>query len=160
MTLKIFAPFGRGRPENTPTYNMPNLELIVYGNLPLMNSNYCLLGKSNKCYPECKIQGTVHRAPTIKNSNYTKNCSYSNKYYLKDRMGFLFRIIPDNIQTVTTIYNSKTTFLDVSDLSINCFRIDILDESIDEINKIIDNIKNSTRFEGQNYTNGNFNRNV
>lgn len=155
--LKIFAPFGRTL--CAPTYKnikIPNIELIVYGNLPLMNSNYCLLGKSNKCYPECKIQGTVHRAPTM---NFL-NCSSSNKYYLKDRMGFLFRLIPDNIQTVTTIYNSKTTFLDVSDLSINCFRIDILDESIDEINKIIDNIKNSTRFEGQNYTNGNFNRNV
>lgn len=122
-------------------FNNFNTELIVYGNLPVMNSNYCLLGKSNKCYPEC-----------------TKNCINSHKYYLKDRMGFLFRIIPDNIQTVTTIYNSKTTFLDVSNLSINYLRIDILDENIEQINNIIKNIKNNTRFEGQDYTNGNFNR--
>ena len=103
--------------------NNINTELIVYGNLPVMNSNYCLLGKANKCYPEC-----------------TKNCVNSNKYYLKDRMGFLFRVIPDNIQTVTTIYNSKTTFLDVNDLNVSSFRIDILDENIDEINKISLNI--------------------
>ena len=73
-------------------------------------------------------------------------------------MGFLFRVIPDNIQTVTTIYNSKTTFLDVNDLNVSSFRIDILDENIDEINEIISNVINGTRFEGQNYTNGNFNR--
>lgn len=121
--------------------NSFNTELIVYGNLPVMNSNYCLLGKTNKCYPECSM-----------------NCKNSNKYYLKDRMGFLFRIIPDNIQTVTTIYNSKTTFLDVTDLNVSSFRIDILDENFEEINEIIDNIKNGTRFEGQGYTNGNFNR--
>ena len=29
-------------------------ELIVYGNLPLMNTGYCMLGSSNKCYPTCK----------------------------------------------------------------------------------------------------------
>ena len=120
-----------------------NTEFIIYGNLPVMNSNYCLLGRTNKCYPDCLM-----------------TCKSSNKYYLKDRMGFLFRIIPDNIQTVTTIYNSKTTFLDVNNLNVNSLRIDILDENIDEINKIIDCIKNGTRFEGQGYTNGNFNRYV
>ena len=70
-------------------------ELIVYGRTPLMNSNYCLLGKSNKCYSECD-----HK------------CNSTNKYYLKDRLGFLFRIIPDNIQTITTIYNSKITSIE------------------------------------------------
>ena len=28
-------------------------ELIVYGKTPLMNMNYCVLGKTNKCYPTC-----------------------------------------------------------------------------------------------------------
>ena len=37
-------------------YNNLNFELIVYGNLPLMNSNYCLLGGTNKCYPKCNIR--------------------------------------------------------------------------------------------------------
>ena len=127
--------------ENFTSEN--NTELIVYGNLPVMNSNYCLLGKANKCYPDCD-----------------KKCTLNNKYFIKDRMGFFFRAIPDNIQTVTTIYNSKTTFLDTSDLNIDYFRIDILDENIDEINEIINCVLNRSRLEGNNYTNGNFNRNV
>ena len=43
-----------------------------------------------------------------------------------------FRILPDNIQTVTTIYNSKITSIDTHDINIDILRIDILDESIDE----------------------------
>ncbi len=117
-------------------------ELIVYGNLPLMTSNYCLLGKSNKCYETCD-----------------RKCNNLNtKYYLKDRMGFLFRIIPDNTQTITTIYNSKTTSIDFNDINSACVRIDILDENINEINQIIETIQMQKRFEGEQFTNGNINR--
>lgn len=120
-----------------------NTELIVYGNTPIMNSNYCLLGKSNKCYPECK-----------------KLCNSSNKYFLKDRLGFLFRIIPDNYETVTTIYNSKITSIPHKEVNIDSVRIDILDENISEINNIIRVVKTGEKLEGKNYTNGNFSRNV
>ena len=85
-----------------------------------MYTNYCLLGKSNKCYTSC-----------------SKKCNTTNKYYLKDRKNFLFRIIPDNIDTVTTIYNNRITSLNLSDIPVSSLRVDILDESIDEINKII-----------------------
>lgn len=44
-------------------------ELIVYGNLPIMATNYCVLGKTNKCYPNCGM-----------------NCLKSKTYYLKDRL--------------------------------------------------------------------------
>ena len=119
-------------------------EFIIYGNIPLMTSNYCLLGKANKCYPDCG-----------------QRCTLQNKYYLKDRMNFLFRIIPDNIQTVTTIYNSKISSIDTNEItSIDNFRIDILDESIDEINNIITTVKQNKRLEGKEYTNGNLNRSV
>lgn len=116
-------------------------ELIVYGNIPLMNCNYCLLGNSNKCYPECK-----------------QKCSSTNKYYLKDRMNFKFRIIPDNIQTITTIYNSKINSINTHDINIDNLRIDILDENIEEINTIIDTVKNHNKIEGKDFTNGNLNR--
>ena len=116
-------------------------EFIVYGNIPLMNSNYCLLGNSNKCYPDCK-----------------QKCNTNNKYYLKDRMNFNFRIIPDNIQTITTLYNCKTNFIDTHDINIDNLRIDILDENIEEINKIISIIKENNKIEGKDYTNGNLNR--
>ena len=118
-----------------------NIELIVYGRIPLMTSNYCLLGKSNRCYPGCSQQ-----------------CNSKNKYYLKDRMNFKFRVVPDNIQTVTTIFNSKINSIDTHDLNIDNLRIDILDENINEINKIINIVKQHNKLEGKAYTNGNLNR--
>lgn len=118
-------------------------ELIVYGNTPLMNMRYCVLGKSNQCYPECD-----------------RKCISHHKYYLKDRMGFSLRVIPDNIQTITTIYNTKMTSLTNKDLNIDYARIDILDEDIDTINNIIKTVKSGERLEGQDYTNGNINRDV
>ena len=126
------------RNSNIPT------EFIVYGSIPLMTSNYCLLGKANKCYPDCG-----------------QRCILQNKYYLKDRMNFLFRVLPDNIQTVTTIYNSKISSIDTNEISsIDNFRIDILDENILEINNIISTVKEGNRLEGKEYTNGNLNRSV
>ena len=116
-------------------------ELIVYGNIPVMTINYCPLGKSNKCYTDCK-----------------RKCLLNTRYFLTDRMGFNFRIIPDNTQTITTIYNSKTTSIEFDNFNIDFARIDILDETIDDINNIISNVKNGKRFEGKQYTNGNLKR--
>lgn len=119
-----------------------NKELIVYGRLKVMTSKYCLLGNSNGCYPTCDSK--------CKNMN--------SKYYLRDRMGFLFRVIPNNLQSVTNIYNSKILSIEHADLNIDYARIDILDEDIDKINNIISTVKAGKRFEGSNYTNGNINR--
>ena len=105
--------------------------------------NYCLLGETDGCYPECK-----------------QLCQTDNTYYLKDRLNMKFRILPDNIQTVTTIFNSKTTSISAKDFAINFARVDILDESIDEINNIISVVKSGNRFEGKDFTNGNLNREV
>ena len=72
-----------------------------------------------------------------------------------------FEILPDNIQTVTTIYNSKTTSIESTDfVSTNVFRIDVIDESIDDINNIVSIVKSGNRFEGKEFTNGNLNREV
>ena len=120
-----------------------NNELIVYGNIPVMTMNYCVLGKSNKCYNECK-----------------KLCTSSNKYFLKDRMGFLFRVIPDNLQTISTIYNTKTTSINFESFNTDFVRIDILDENINDINNIIETIRNGKRFEGKDFTNGNLRREI
>ena len=118
-------------------------ELIVYGATAVMTANYCLLGKSNHCYLDC-----------------TRMCNLENKYYLKDRMGFKFRIIPDNSQTITTIYNSKILSISPLDFNSDNYRIDLLDENIFEINNIISTIKSGNRLESENYTNGNLNRNI
>lgn len=105
------------------TNSISKKELIVYGRIPLMNSNYCLLGKTNKCYPSC-----------------THQCNSSNKFYLKDRLGFLFRIIPDNVETVTTIYNNRFTSIPYKNINVDSVRFDILDETIEEINSIINKL--------------------
>lgn len=118
-------------------------ELIVYGKTPVLNMNYCLLGETDKCYPTCN-----------------QKCNSKNSYLLKDRLNMTFQISPDNIQTVTTIYNSKITSISPSDFNINFARIDILDENIDEINNIVLKVKNGERLEGKNYTNGNLNREI
>lgn len=122
--------------------NIP-LELIVYGNTPIMKMNYCLLGVSNKCYPQCQMR-----------------CRNSNKYFLRDRLGFDFRILPDNVQTVTTIFNSKTTCITNIETNVNSKRIDILDENIDEINNIAKSAFYGEKLEGKQYTYGNINRDV
>ena len=128
---------------NSPDIFNKHIELIIYGRTPLMNSNYCLLGKSNKCYSSC-----------------SHLCNSSNKFYLKDRLGFLFRIIPDNIETVTTIYNSKITSIEHKDINVNSIRFDFLDESVEEINSIINSTKSGSKLEGNDFTNGNFNREI
>lgn len=120
------------------------LEIFAYGNVPLMNTNYCFLGKSNKCYPDC-----------------SKRCFNANeKFFLEDRIGFNFRFIPDNIQTITTIFNSRITSIETKDFNIGSLRINLLDETIDEINNIITTISSGNRLEGNIYTNGNLNRDI
>ena len=44
--------------------------------------------------------------------------------------------------------------------NVNCYRIDILDESIDEINNIVNTVKKGERLEGKEFTNGNLNREI
>lgn len=112
-------------------------EVIVYGKTPLMTNNYCYLGESNKCYKECD-----------------KKCMKNEKYELKDRLGFKFRILPDNTSTLTTIFNSKTTSITFEDLNINYARIDILDENYEEIKNVISTVKQGKRFDGKDFTNG------
>ena len=115
-----------------------NSELIVYGKLPVMTMNYCPLGASNKGYADCK-----------------KLCKSVEKFYLKDRLNFKFRIIPDNIETVTTMYNSKITSISHLDFICSNIRIDIIDESVEEINNIVKTALSGNRLEGKDYTNGN-----
>ncbi len=94
--------------------------LIVYGKIPLMHTNYCLLGKTNKSHPNC-----------------IGNCKSENKYYLQDRFKNKFRVIPDNVQTVSTIYHYKNIEKNPKDFKIKFARIDIFDETIEEINIVI-----------------------
>lgn len=129
--------------QNLCDYNYLQKEMIVYGRIPLLNMNYCLLGETDKCYPNCNA-----------------HCQSSHTYYLKDRFNMKFPIMPDNIQTVTTLWNSKITSISSQDFSINFTRIDILEEDIPQINHIVATVKSGKRLEGNEYTNGNLNRDI
>lgn len=115
-----------------------NKELIVYGRLPLMTSEYCTIGSFKNCKGMC-----------------TKG-----KYILKDRMKFEFPIYTNRINCNTTIYNSKITSIMWKQLNLNSIRIDILEENIEEINKIVEVHKQNKRLEGKDYTNGNLKKEV
>ena len=114
-------------------------EFLVYGKLPVMHIQYCPLGKSNKCYPTCSMK-----------------CKTSNRFYLEDRLGYKFEFVPDNMQTITKIYNSKINSIDYAKFPFDSCLISITDE--DNLYEIIYNVKNNIKFEGKNYTNGNLNK--
>ncbi len=119
-------------------------EILVYGKLPVMYTGYCLLGSSNKCYPTCKT-----------------NCRRENsRYFLKDRLNMKFRVIPDNLQTISTIYNSKITSIKYSEFNVDSVRISIIDRNVEEINEIIEKVKNNKTFTGSEYTKGNLNKHI
>lgn len=71
-----------------------------------------------------------------------------------------FEVMPDNIQTVTTLFNSKTTSISPKDFGIDFARIDILHESISEINKIVETVKQGKKLQGKDFTSGNLNREI
>ena len=71
-----------------------------------------------------------------------------------------FPIMTDNIQTVTTLFNSKISSISPNDFLVDYARIDILDETISKINEIVRKVKNGERFEGKEYTNGNLKREI
>jgi len=122
---------------NIRNLNNENIEkeVIVYGRTVLMNSEYCPIGKYNKCNGSCLGKNIV----------------------LKDRKGFEFPVVTDKINCNSKIYNSKITSIQWKELYPDSIRIDILEESIEEINKIIKTYKQNKKLEGKEYTNGNLN---
>lgn len=120
--------------------NIPT-EIIVYGNIPVMTTNYCVLSKSNSCLKKCN-----------------NNCAQNNKYYLKDRLNLNFRILPDSFSSTTTIFNTKKLSISSDNLNCNYIRLDFLDEDIDDINEIVELSIDGDFLQGPDYTNGNYNR--
>ena len=113
-------------------------EVIVYGRTLLMTSEYCVIGKNGACNQKCT----------------------NNQYMLKDRKNFLFPIYTDRTNCNSLIYNSKITSIQANNLNVDSIRIDILDEDIQQINEIIKTHLLGNRFEGQEYTNGNLNKEI
>ena len=113
-------------------------ETIVYGRTLLMTTEYCTVGTLKNCPGLCE----------------------KGAYKLKDRMGFEFPICTDRVNCNNLIYNSKITSISWKGLNTNSIRIDILEESQKEIQDIINIHKRGERLEGEDYTNGNLNRDI
>ncbi|MBR3281329.1 MAG: U32 family peptidase [Clostridia bacterium] len=123
-----------------------DVEVIAYGNICVMTSEYCPIGSIDGGF--CKSKAC------------SKPCLNNFKYYLKDRMNMEFRVISDNIDCQSRIFNSKINSIETRELNIDSIRLDFIDESFDEIQKAIDTHKNGNRLSGEAYTNGHFNRPV
>ena len=113
-------------------------ELIVYGRTLLMTSEYCPIGTYIKC------EGTCQKG----------------KYILKDRLGYEFPIYTDRINCNSLLYNSKITSLSYKGINVDSICIDILDESFDQIQDIINVYKAGDKYEGKDYTNCNINKEI
>ena len=103
----------------------PSLIVIAYGILPLMTNRYCYLGESNHCYSSC-----------------SKKCLENKEYFLKDRKGFYFPILPDNTSTITTIYHNKPLKIESQNIQSKNIRLDFLDENLEKMQEIINNYYN------------------
>ena len=118
--------------------NIIDKEVIVYGRTLLMTSEYCVIGPYFNCKGLCE----------------------KGKYELKDRMNFKFPVYTDRLNCNNLIYNSKITSICWKDLNVNSIRIDILEETEQEIQDIINTHIKNERLEGEIYTNGNLNKDI
>ena len=127
-------------------------EIIAYGNTCVMTSEYCPIGAiagkftaNNKCTMPCKT---------------CYNTKLPDKYYLRDRLDLDFRVLPDNVDCQSRIFNAKTTSIETADIPVDSIRLDIIDEPLAEAQKIIDTHRAGQKLSGENYTNGHLNRPV
>lgn len=125
-------------------------QLLIYGKIELMVSEYCMIGS---IYGG-KAQGESCSSPCVKGS-----------YTIKDRKGFKFNIVVDKFCR-SHIYNSAPLNLipnleELSKFGANNFRLDFIDENYLETKKIIDSF-NAGKFEYsfEDYTRGHYKRGV
>ena len=102
---------------------LPNVEVLIYGRLEVMLMKYC---------------------PVNYLCSKGKGCSlcFDNKYYLDDCRGNKFRLLGDeNHNTRIFDYSVVDKFSDMGylkSIGVTNFRIDLLDESIEEISKLLE----------------------
>ena len=125
--------------------NIP-CEIKAYGRQQVMISEYCPVGSIVGGFSNCK--------------KCSMPCINGKKYTLKDRVDAEFLIVPDNVDCQSTIYNSKITSIVTKNLNVDNVRIDIRDESVNEINNIIAITKMGEKLTGNQYTNGHIARPV
>ena len=102
-------------------------EIIAYGYLPLMTSEYCPLGSI--------VCGAYK-------SGFCRGVCEEDTYYLKDRMGICFPVISNRIDCRSAILNSNVLFVPeavskAKEAGIDSIRINVFDEEPEEIHQIV-----------------------
>ena len=99
-----------------------DIEVIIYGKMELMIMKYC---------------------PLKELLNNCKSCK-TNKYYLQDRLGYRYRIIHNNCLIHIMHYKNIDYISNIHEyinIGITNYRIELLDESKEEVLNIINSIK-------------------
>ncbi len=122
------------------------LEVMVYGKQVVMTSEHCPVGS---------IVGGFSSEKAC-----SKPCMKGDSFYLKDRLGMKFRVLPDNIDCQSQIFNSKITSIESKELNVDSILISILEEDPSEIANIIKVHLGGNKLSGEDYTNGHMNRPV
>lgn len=147
--LEFYKDCGLEMAELSPELNVKQLQKIkkcipvqtmVYGRLPLMVTENCVIRNNSKC--PCNGQNTI-----------------------TDRMGMVFPVIKDGDACRSVILNCKKTFLgyDMDKLrraGIDFFRIYFTDESPNECVRICDSFFKSSGYRPEDFTGGHFAKGV
>ncbi|MEN2775085.1 DUF3656 domain-containing U32 family peptidase [Acetivibrio clariflavus] len=102
-------------------------EVIVYGRIPLMTSEYCPVGSVIGGFDsKTKCSGVCEKS----------------EYCLKDRMGEKFPVICDRIDCRSTVFNSKVLLIEenidkIKDAGVDIIRLNFTDETAEEMNGIV-----------------------
>ena len=100
-----------------------DIEVIIYGKMELMIMKYCPLKELLNNCSVCKTN--------------------KNKYYLQDRLGYKYRIIHNNCLTHIMHYKNIdyiNNIKDYIDMGIKNYRIELLDETQIEVQKLLEKI--------------------
>jgi putative protease len=99
------------------------VELIIYGRIELMITKYCPLKE------------------IFKNCN---SCLKKNKYYLEDKFKNRYPIVKDDCLTHIMHYKNidkRNNLIYYIDVGINNFRIELFDETADEVENLLLDIR-------------------
>ncbi|WP_010681056.1 DUF3656 domain-containing U32 family peptidase [Acetivibrio cellulolyticus] len=102
-------------------------EVVVYGRIPLMTSEYCPVGSIAGGFDsKTKCSGACQKS----------------EYYLKDRMGAQFPVVCDRIDCRSTIFNTNVLLLEegidkIKKAGVDMIRLNFTDETSDEMTEIV-----------------------
>ncbi len=146
-TLEFYKNQGIESAELSPELSLKQLksvkksiptQIMLYGRLPLMITENCV----------------------IKNGNF---CPCNGKNYITDRIGMKFPVIRDGDSCRNVILNCKKTFLDVDtakSADVQFFRIYFTDEDKEECTRVCDSFFCGTGYKPEDFTKGHFAKGV